>query len=447
MKALILALACALHLTVLAEAPQGAWRGELNLGQMRLPLVFNFSEGENGEPECTLDSPSQGATGIPASVTLCTADSITVTCSAIGATYRGAFREDRIEGKFSQRGYTFALNLSQSEPIEVRRPQTPRPPFPYSVIDTVFIAPDGAILAATLTLPPEASVRQVPAVVMVTGSGAQNRDEEVMEHKPFAVIADYLARRGIASLRYDDRGTAQSTGDFSKATTYTFKDDAASALEFLKSFKNIGKVGILGHSEGGTVAFMLGADRKPDFIVSLAGMAVSGKETLMRQNSYALEVAGMTGAEHDAHLLLIEKVLDEIARQSRKGVNIPIDIDSLVKEVGVEVDPQMLSSLKMTQQMRSPWFDKFVTLRPEKFLKKIKCPLLAINGSNDTQVDAETNLSVVKQAVPHAEVHLMPGLNHPLQHATTGEVSEYGEIRETIAPEVLKLIVEFINRL
>lgn len=437
--------------TMLMSATQaygltGTWRGDLDLGQMKLPLVFNFSETADGTTQCTLDSPSQGAKGIPTTVTLCTADSVSLTCAVIGATYNGKIASGEIKGSFSQRGYSFPLTLSPESPIEERRPQTPKPPFPYSVTDTTFTAPDGAIMSATLTLPDRPAAGKIPAVVMVTGSGPQNRDEELMEHRPFAVIADHLARNGIASLRYDDRGTGKSEGNFLTATTDTLMGDAVGAVSFLRSIPALGTVGVLGHSEGGTIAFMMGAENIPDFIVSLAGMAVSGKETLMRQNSRGLDKAGITGTDKENSLRLIDALFDTMAGQSLKGISTPVDIDSLAAASGITVNPLILSSLKMTQQMRTPWLDAFIGLNPRNYLKKVKCPVLALNGDKDVQVEPD-NLTVIQNLVPQAKTMLMPRLNHLMQHAVTGEMSEYGEIRETISPEVLDAIVEFINRL
>lgn len=423
----------------------GSWRGTLNLGQMKVPLVFNFSETATGETQCTMDSPSQGAKGIATEVVLCTADSVSLTCNAIGVSYTGRISAGSINGRFSQRGYVFPLDLTPDSPAEERRPQTPRPPFPYSVIDTSFTAPDGAVMSATLTLPSSPDSRKIPAVVMVTGSGPQNRDEEYFDHKPFAVIADFLARNGIASLRYDDRGTGKSTGDFLTSTTFTFKGDAVSGIEFLRSIDCIGRVGILGHSEGGTIAFMAGAEDKADFIVSLAGMAISGKETMMRQNKHALDKSGLSDSDKTNSLKIIGIVFDTIARQVRNGVAAPIDIDSIVAANGVQLPQQIIQSLKMTQSTRAPWVDSFLTINPREYLANVKCPVLAINGEKDMQVNPD-NLSVIKEFVPKAETMLMPDLNHLLQHAVTGEITEYDEIRETISPDVLEAIVQFIKK-
>ncbi len=424
----------------------GTWRGELDLGQIKLPLVFHFTEAADGKTLCTMDSPSQGAQGISTEVAVCTADSLSFTCAAIGASYTGKITGNIITGTFRQQGYAFPLNLTPDSPIEERRPQTPKPPFPYSVTDTTFTTADGAIMSATLTIPSTAESKKMPAVVMVTGSGPQNRDEELFEHKPFAVIADFLARNGIASLRYDDRGTGKSTGNFLDATTSTFMDDAACGINFLRNVAPIGKVGVLGHSEGGTIAFMLGAEGKTDFIVSLAGMAISGKETLMRQNSHGLDVLNLSATDKENSLKLISRLFDTMIEQAHRGIPMHIDVDSLAKAALVDVPPMIASSLEATQKIRTKWFDAFLTLNPRGYLKLVKCPTLAINGEKDVQVSAD-NLDVVKELVPHAKTMSMPGLNHLLQHAGTGEVAEYGEIHETISPEVLDAIVQFIKSL
>lgn len=201
---------------------------------------------------------------------------------------------------------------------------------------------------------------------------------------------------------------------------------------------------MLGHSEGGTIAVMIGAEDKADFIVSLAGMAISGKETLMRQNSHNLDKLALSDADKANSLKLIELGFDAIIAQVQKGQNVPVDVDSLAADNNLRVPEQILQSLKMTQSTRAPWFDAFLVLNPREYLGKVKCPILAINGEKDKQVYPD-NLTVIKEYIPHAETLLMPELNHLMQHATTGEMSEYDEIRETISPDVLDAIVRFIR--
>lgn len=307
------------------------------------------------------------------------------------------------------------------------------------------MVPDGVALSGTISIPAIVKSQTVPAVVMVTGSGPQNRDEELFDHKTFAVIADYLARNGVASLRYDDRGTGESKGDFARSTTYTFKDDARSGIEFMRTISGIGKTGVIGHSEGGTIAFMLGAENVPDFIISLAGLAVSGKDGLVAQNARTLDKSGITGKEKENSLSLISRLFEEMAAQGIAGISTPIDPDSLAKAHGIEVPHEVLSTLRSTQKIRTPWFDILLGIDPEEDIAGIKCPMLAINGDKDTQVEAGPNLTVIKKNCPRAEIRMMPSLNHMMQHAQTGEIAEYNEIRETISPEVLDIILEFIK--
>lgn len=431
-----------------ADSLSGAWRGELALGEMKIPLVLNFAENGEGETVCTMDSPSQGAKGIPVTVELCTADSLALDCRAIRAKFSGHILKGEIAGKFTQHGLTFPLNLKPDAPLAERRPQTPMPPYPYTVKDTVFMAPDGAVMSGTLTMPEHAAGEKIPGVVMISGSGPQNRDEEMAEHKPFAVIADFLARNGVASFRYDDRGTGQSEGDFLKATTYTFKDDARSGVEFMRGICGIGATGVAGHSEGGTIAFMLGAEGVPDFIISLAGMAVPGKEALMAQNSRQLDRSGIAGRDKENSLALISRLFDEMVAQRAAGPGAvgPINPDSLARASGIIVPESVMSSLRATQKLRTPWFDTLLTIDPGESIAHTECPVLAINGDKDTQVEAAPNLGVISGRCPRAEVRLMTSLNHMMQHALTGDVSEYDEIRETISPEVLEVMLDFIKR-
>ena len=424
-------------ISMAASTLSGSWRGVLAIGQYKMPIVFNFA-GDGESLKCTVDSPSQGVKGLPANILYISSDSISVSCESVGATYSGRIAGNEITGIFRQMGVALPLTLSPEDSAVEHRPQTPKAPFPYTVIDTVFTSVDGTTLAGTLTLPILTGVAKAPAVVMITGSGAQNRDEEILEHKPFAVIADYLARNGVASFRYDDRGTAASRGDFKTSTTYTFKDDAASATNFVHTFPMIGKVGALGHSEGGTIAFMLAGEGKCDFVISLAGMAVSGKELEMEQNKQALAGAKISDAERENSLKLVDLYFDDIIAGKSD-----IDVDRIVKDNNLAVPDAIVASIKQSSRNRIPWFDTFLTIVPAESLAKIKCPLLAINGDKDTQVSASSNLEVIKENVPQADVRLMPGLNHLMQHAVTGAVSEYYDITETISPEVLDIILAF----
>jgi alpha-beta hydrolase superfamily lysophospholipase len=427
-----------------AAVLSGAWRGDLKMGNVALPLVFNFNMAPDGSPAFTLDSPQQNVKGLPLTVNYISCDSISVAASNIGAAYNGRVADGAIEGIFSQRGFTFPLTLTPEQPIELRRPQTPKAPYPYQTSDTTFTSSDGVRLSGTMTIPRNAT-EKTPVVVMVTGSGPQNRDEEIFEHQPFAVIADYLARNGIASFRYDDRGVGSSEGNFATSTIKTFEADCESAVNFVRGLKRFGDVGILGHSEGGTIAMLLAGREVPDFIVSLAGMAIKGKETILDQNRHTMTAMGLSESDIEGSMAVIEALFDEIiSKGGDEGSS--IDVDKIAQSRNVTLPPVVMQSVKRNVAAATPYFAELLTVDAAAGLENIRCPFLAINGTLDTQVDSGKNLGVIRATTKKAEVKELPGLNHLLQHATTGEVAEYSEIRETIAPEVLEIIKEFILR-
>ena len=409
------------------HAQQGAWNGELNMMGTKLPLVFNFSSDG-----CTIDSPTQGAKGIPAEKTTKDDGTIKVTVAMIGATFEGKMENGEIKGTYTQNGFLIPLTLKPGK-LVVKRPQTPVAPFPYKE-ENISFTNAGYTFNGTLTLPQNYS-KTTPVVLMVTGSGQQNRDEELFDHKPFAVIADALARQGIASLRYDDRGWGDKNIDFSQFTTNDFLQDAASALPLLR--KRFNKVGILGHSEGGTIAMMLAAEGKVDFIVSLAGMAISGKETLVMQNRQAMSSLGLPKEMVDSYCNNISNILDEIANGKKTS------------EITINGVPDNLKPIlkKSLEQANSPYIRHIITLDAGKQLSKIKCPVLALNGTKDTQVDCTANTTQLEKGLSNCKhtIKKIDGVNHLFQHCPTGNIVEYQQIEETIAPEVLKIIYSWIN--
>ena len=410
-----------------ANAQEGAWNGELNVMGNKVPLVFNFSS--NG---CTIDSPSQGVNGIQAEKTVKDDGTISVKVGMIGATFEGKMTDGEIKGTYVQNGFPLPLTLKPGK-LVVKRPQTPVPPFPYKE-ESVSFTNAQYTFNGTLTLP-ENYTKNTPVVLMVTGSGQQDRDEELFSHKPFAVIADALARQGIASLRYDDRGWGDNSVNFADFTTDDFRQDAAAALPLLR--KRFNKVGILGHSEGGTIAMMLAAEGKADFIVSLAGMAISGKETLIMQNRQAMTAIGLPKETVDSYCNSISKALDEIA--SGKKAN----------EINIDDVPQALKpiTIKALQQADTPYIRHFLTVDVGKLLPEIKCPVLALNGTKDTQVDCDANTTRIEKGLANCKhsIKKIDGVNHLFQHCNTGIVTEYQQIEETIAPEVLQEVAKWIK--
>lgn len=381
------------------ENLQGTWSGVIE--GVGLAIVMHL------EDSCTLDSPDQGAFGLKANVQCTGENSLKVKFLDMPGSMTCSLQGDSLVGKFSQMGQKKRIAMGRGE-LKRNRPQTPIPPFPYDTEELSF-SHDGIVLGGTLTTPSGCTPEQSVAVVLVSGSGQQNRDEELMAHRPFAVIADALARRGIASLRYDDRGCGNSGGDFQAATTFDFAGDARAALNCLRQ-RGFRKTGIIGHSEGGTIAFIIGADEEgtPDFIVSLAGMADRGDSTLLRQMTRMIELQGA-----------------------------PAKVAGFAAKAAVK---------KMLKQ-KNVWTDCFIALDPAPYVAGIKCPCLALNGEKDSQVLPEFNLSKVEALCPAADCRLYPGLNHLFQHCDTGLSTEYASIEETIAPEVLEDIAEWINQL
>ena len=391
-----------------AQKPiEGDWMGKLNLGPQSLTIVLHVNCNAQGKVECTLDSPDQGVKGIAVETDYCSSDSISVSLASLALSFQGKLKGDEIVGTFIQ-GQSFPLILKRGEE-KLNRPQNPVAPYPYKTEEVAFKnVADGATLVGTLSYPVGYKKGKTPVVLMVTGSGQENRDEEIFDHKPFLVIADYLARHGVATLRYDDRGFGKSTGrDVEHATTLDFMRDAASGVDFLRTSKQFGKVGILGHSEGGSIAFMLGAKGKVDFVISMAGVGVKGDTALTAQANKILELTG----------------------QSMRYSTHQYRMNAIIK--------------------RSPWLNFFIDYDPSADISKTLCPVLAINGSRDIQVISSLNLAGIKAHLkpnPKNIIKEYPSLNHLFQHCKTGDVLEYRMIEETISPEVLEDIVRFIKQ-
>ena len=426
MKKLIFLLLCFASIVAKAQGDslKGAWTGKLNVYGTELTLVFHIDS-----VNCTLDSPDQGIKGVPAKLEH-TATGIKVTVSSINASYEGVNMGESIMGTFKQHGQSFPLTLKPGT-MKRNRPQTPVPPYPYQTQEVSFTN-GGAVLKGTLVTPANCS-RQTPVLLMVTGSGLQNRDEEMYEHKPFAVIADALARQGVATLRYDDRGFAESTGDVVNVTTEDLKNDALAGIELLRD--RFDRVGVIGHSEGGTIGLMLAAEQKVDFVVSLAAMAVSGEKVLMQQNRYVMQQAGFKQDVVDNYCEALSRLFDDVkaGRQT--------DIESITLPANLKQNLRLVQN-----QMATPYSRYFLTLDISNSLSRITSPVLALNGTKDRQVDCDDNLAILRQGLAgQKEIKAIEGVNHLFQHCNTGDMSEYKDIEETFAPEALEIIVDWIK--
>lgn len=429
MKKYIISAILLFSIALFSHAQTGTWSGKLDVQGTKISLVFHLDE-ENP----TMDSPDQGAKGIPIELTRTASGSITIKVPSIGATYEGQWLMKQIVGTFKQWGASLPMTLVPGVE-KLHRPQTPVGPFPYTTEEVSFANGD-AVLKGTLVLP-EGYGRKTPVLIMVTGSGLQNRDEEIYEHKPFAVIADALARAGIATLRYDDRGFGESTGDLVNCTTEDLKADALAGIGLLR--ERFDKVGVIGHSEGGTIALMLAAENKADFIVSLAGMVVSGKETLLWQNRVSLATAGIPAETIDSYCKALETVFDA----STAGMPLPsasqFDLPAALSQ----------NLTAVIRQLSLPYLKHFVMLDVRPLLGGIHCPVLALNGTKDMQVEAESNLRALRSGLPDNpcnKFETVEGVNHMFQHCQTGMPTEYRDIEETFAPEVLETLVEWFSK-
>ncbi len=429
----------------------GAWIGTLDTGSIKLHVVFHIVNTEDGLT-ATLDSIDQGAMGIPTSSVTRDGTLLKIEVKKVSGLYEGKIAADlsSIDGKWSQGGGTMPLLLKpvkDKAELELKRPQNPVKPYPYHDEDVSYDNKVQSVtLAATLTIPQGKG--PFPGVVLITGSGPQDRDETLLGHKPFLVLSDYLTRHGIAVLRADDRGTGKSTGVFATATTADFATDAEAGISYLKTRSEIDphRIGLIGHSEGGVIAPMIAARNKDvAFIVMMAGTGVPGDQVLPAQLE-AIEVAGgkspdeaaKNAAKERQMLTLVETEKDEAVLQKE------------LKEKMVGDVPEAQIGLQISQ-ITSPWFRYFLTYDPATALRKVTCPVLAINGSLDKQVLPSQNLPAIRKALQesgnqHAEVDELPGLNHLFQTAKTGSPTEYAQIEETISPVALDKMASWIRK-
>jgi pimeloyl-ACP methyl ester carboxylesterase len=438
----------------------GQWNGVLKIQGIQLRLVFHITQTAAGY-SATMDSPDQGATDIPVSTASFENGVLKMTVANAGIEYEGTLGEDGlITGTFKQMGQSLPLNLSKKavEKETFVRPQEPVKPYPYHEEEVSFEnAEVGITLAGTLTLPKKDGA--FPAVILISGSGAQNRDEELMGHKPFLVIADHLTRNGIAVLRFDDRGTALSTGDFKTATSLDFSKDVEAAVHYLQTRKEINreKIGLIGHSEGGIIAPML-ASRSKDiaFIVLLAGTGVRGDQLLLSQQEAIYTASGMSSSEWETVKAINEKVFEMVV-QSTNTDQLKTDLTAYLKQTlkgHPDQKPQNMSEEEFIQlsvtQMTHPWMIHFIKYNPVPALEKTKCPVLALNGEKDLQVPAKENLEAIRAALSRGgnsqvSIKALAGLNHLFQECTTGLPAEYATIEQTFSPVALEEISQWIN--
>ena len=438
-------------LSAFAQDISGIWTGKLQVQETSLRLVFTISKTDSGYSS-TMDSPDQGAKGIPVTSTSFENSILKLEISNAGITYEGTLSESNtFVGSFKQGGQSFPMVLTFGEEEKVPRPQEPSKPYPYHSEEVKFKNEAVAIeLAGTLTLPQRRG--NFPVVVLISGSGPQNRDEELAGHKPFLVLADFLTRNGIAVLRFDDRGVGESTGDFGEATTQDFAADVQAAIDYLQQRPeiNTSKIGLIGHSEGGIVAPIV-ASTNPDvaFMVLMAGSSLRGDQLLLLQKAKIERQMGISdplievnqGIFDGAYKLILDRSIAQSDLKEKLS-------DYFTSKYGPALPANQKAAL--VGQLSSPWMIEFVRLDPADYLSKVNCPVLAINGSKDIQVPSDENLGRIKavfEESDNSEVSIkeLAGLNHLFQECETGATSEYSTIEQTISPIALNEILDWVK--
>lgn len=429
----------------------GSWSGNLEAPGLELPVIFHI-ESFGSTLMASMDSPKQGAFGIRADSTGLKEDQLEIKFVRIGVVYKGSYNSSSqvINGTFSQGGMNIPLNLkrqqqTEEEEVIARRPQEPQDPLPYHSEEVTFTNPtDGIRLAGTLTFPREST--QFPAVVLISGSGPQNRDSEAFGHRPFLVLSDHLTKNGIAVLRFDERGVGKSTGDFSTATSRNFANDVVAAINFLISRREVDtdRIGLIGHSEGGIVAPMV-ADQSEevDFMVLLAGPSLPGDQNLLLQKRLIEEKMGV----NEETVALGQQIFQEAY-----GILKDPDTTGLNQRVRSHLQNAFASGLSddqveaLVEQLTSPWMVFYLNHDPAEVLRRIDIPTLALFAKNDLQVPADENARTLLEGDYNNEwtIRIFENLNHLFQESPTGLPHEYSQIEETISPIVLETISTWI---
>lgn len=442
----------------------GTWSGDIKTQGITLKIVIKIYQSNDHNLTGSLDSPDQGAFDIPVSEIFMEGKEISFKVIAVHGEYRGKLSEDNksIDGYWTQGGLEIPLNLKKTgkSPLRKKRPQEPEKPYPYREEEVQYNnKKDGTRLSGTLTLPPEGD--HFGGVILISGSGSQDRDETVFGHKPFLVMADFLSRQGIAVLRVDDRGVGGSTGNVPQSTMRDFAYDVLAGIEFLRFHPKIDpdKIGLIGHSEGGVIAPMVASMTKNvSFIVLMAGTGLTGEEIIFLQNRLIDKANGIPREETDNKLNLLKKAFG-IVKKYADHKSAKIKLKELFKKEferqkekggkNQEFHEQQIES--QVNQILCPWFRFFLTYDPKIALRQVTCPVLAINGEKDLQVPPEENLAAIKASLiqggnTSVTIKEIPGLNHLFQTAKTGSPTEYAQNPETISTVALKIIADWIKK-
>jgi len=464
-------------LSVSAQNITGTWQGDLNVQGKHIPVVFHIAKDISNKLSASFDSPSQNVFNLKCSDVIVKADSVSIFLAAVNIKYVGLLGNDKrhLSGLWFQGPGSLTLTLDKtSESASVvleKRPQTPQQPYPYESEEIEFTNPDQSIkYGGTLTYPKSSGAMskhpiKYPAVVLITGSGQQDRDETIFGHKSFAVIADYLTKKGFAVLRVDDRGMGKTTGDYASSSSLDFARDVEVGIDYLKRDPHIdiNKIGLIGHSEGGMIAPIVANERKDvKFIVLLAAPGIATIDLMQQQVEASAISEGIPVEEAQVKGFLLKTVWTEAKKHNTQDIaikNIRVKIDSMFKNLDPEIvkkvrpDASILNS-RLTDELTAltgKWYSYFIKFEPKNHLQKLNCKVLAINGDKDVQVNAEENLKGIRNALAKSQsrqydIVELPGLNHMFQTCKKCSPSEYHELEETFSPTALQTIGNWLMK-
>jgi alpha/beta superfamily hydrolase len=456
-----------------AQNTTGTWEGNLHVQGNEIPIVFHIGKDSTGKLVASFDSPSQHALNLPVSEVIQKQDSLILMMAILKGKFAGHLTSGykQMNGLWYQGGGSLPLEMSKTSEVsglkEQKRPQTPLAPYAYHSGDVIYYNADKTIqYGGTITYPEGSADKQYPAVILITGSGQQDRDETIFGHKPFAVIAYFLTKKGFVVLRTDDRGIGKTTGNFSQSTTLDFAKDVEASLDFLEKQPQVdkGKIGLIGHSEGGMIAPMVAGERNEiKFIVLLAGPGIPIIDLMQMQTEAVAVSEGKTSAAANADGVMMHTVWEEVLK-NQDSVHTVQNIRNKLRAWINTLDSGTRATIKpkdtslVNQQisqavvaLKSPWYQYFIAFNPQPFLQKLTCKVLALNGSKDVQVIASPNLAGIESALkksksPGYDTIQLAGLNHLFQTCVRCSPSEYSELEETFSPRALQVMGEWLQK-
>ncbi len=459
----ILFTSCSSNTNEVKKNLTGKWEASLNFPNVKYKLILDFINDKDNNISMKLSSPKQRVYDMQADSLSIKGTEISFVLPKFNVSFNGNYDLDSniIKGTWKQEKFKVPIAFYREGELErIERPQYPQKPYPYNSENVIIDNPDANVqLAGTITFPKEKG--PFPAILLINGSGPQDRDETIYNHKPFLVIADYFTRKGFAVLRVDDRGYGASTGKYNNSTTNDFADDAEHSIDYLKTRKEVdpNKIGLIGFNEGGIIAAMVDSEIKDiNFIVLLATPGLTGKDVLLAQTKTLQKAQGVSEKEIEQDYKINNKVFS-IVQSTKDSVKAINEIQKTLKDFVSTLSDSEKTQRKYSEYtiankarfMMTPWFRYYLSFNPTSALEKINCPALVLYGQNDLQIEPKKNLNAVVNAIEkggnhNVESQIIPGLNHLFQTSKSGLPEEYSKIKETFSPKALEIIYNWIEK-